>query len=473
VRTESKMSFNVNALKPSTLFAVLLALALVGTSARAATIAIVDSGTDLNHPDLKNAKWTNLKDEDDAVDNDDNGYIDDTHGWNFAENNNKLFDKRFLGKFSKDVYTFFEIQTKKLNGVATPAEIEWVKVKIADPVFLSQLQTFGNFVHGSHVAGIAAHGSARAEIMGLKLLPTKAPKPFSAFETHSMIAAAKVASGDEMKKKLVLMAIDFLGTQQSKVFAPISAYMKGQKARVANCSFGTGFAQAKGLLGPLLEKVFGRKLEEAELNGYASYFIGAVMKGSEAAFVKGAPETLFVMAAGNDGSNNDLFPSSPANIKAMNTITVAATNGLSNIASFSNYGVKMVDIAAPGVGILSAVPGGEYVQLSGTSQAAPHVANIAGQILDVNPKLKTSEVREILMGTVDQKDFLKGKVLSGGMANSTRALAAASYSLTMSVANSVARASKEVADIAGDTTVRVNGSSAQDAFVFPLPSLSY
>ena len=63
----------------------------------AATIAVIDSGTDLSHPELINKQWTNLNDPDDAIDNDDNGYVDDTHGWNFAENNNHLYDKKLVG----------------------------------------------------------------------------------------------------------------------------------------------------------------------------------------------------------------------------------------------------------------------------------------------------------------------------------------------------------------------------------------
>jgi hypothetical protein len=62
-----------------------------------------------------------------------------------------------------------------------------------------------------------------------------------------------------------------------------------------------------------------------------------------------APETLFVFAAGNDGMNNDLYGTSPANIKADNVITVGATYKNEFFAPFSNYGTKMVEVAAPGM----------------------------------------------------------------------------------------------------------------------------
>jgi cell wall-associated protease len=149
---------------------------------------------------------------------------------------------------------------------------------------------------------------------------------------------------------------------------------------------------------------------------------------------------------------------------------VAATNGYAAIASFSNFGTKMVDVAAPGVGIFSAVPGGEHLYLSGTSQAAPFVAKIAGQILDVNPKLKPAEVRQILMGTSDLKPFLLDKVASGGIVNGSRAYQAAKGSLTMPIADAISRSLREVRDTE-DGSENASVLSADEGFVIPLRSL--
>jgi subtilisin family serine protease len=72
--------------------------------------------------------------------------------------------------------------------------------------------------------------------------------------------------------------------------------------------------------------------------------------------IAGSPETLFVVAAGNDGSDNQAAPSYPCNYSATNLICVAATDNSDRLASFSNYGSTAVDLGAPGVGILSTVP---------------------------------------------------------------------------------------------------------------------
>ncbi|HET6465679.1 MAG TPA: S8 family peptidase, partial [Nitrospiria bacterium] len=63
---------------------------------------------------------------------------------------------------------------------------------------------------------------------------------------------------------------------------------------------------------------------------------------------------VFVAAAGNDGTNDDSAPVYPANYNLPNIISVAATDQDDNLASFSNYGKKTVDVAAPGVNIWSA-----------------------------------------------------------------------------------------------------------------------
>jgi subtilisin family serine protease len=136
--------------------------------------------------------------------------------------------------------------------------------------------------------------------------------------------------------------------------------------------------------------------------------------------LRAAENTLFVVAAGNDGANVDTTDSYPCAYDLPNVICVAATGGHDELASFSNYGADSVDIAAPGVDILSTYPTAlrstrrGYEWLSGTSMATPEVAGAAALLLGQDPALTPWQVRAKLMAGADPVEGLHGKVASGG-----------------------------------------------------------
>lgn len=139
----------------------------------------------------------------------------------------------------------------------------------------------------------------------------------------------------------------------------------------------------------------------------------------------GAAGILFIAAAGNDGQNNDANGSYPANYQLGNIISVAAIDRSGNLASFSDYGVHSVALAAPGVSILSTIPGGGYAKFSGTSMAAPHASGAAALLASVHPNYSPAQLRSTLVGSTAPSATLSGLVASGGILNIARMLSAA------------------------------------------------
>lgn len=134
---------------------------------------------------------------------------------------------------------------------------------------------------------------------------------------------------------------------------------------------------------------------------------------------------LVVAAAGNDSSNNDRYPVYPASSGLDNVMSVAASTQHDTLADFSNYGVSSVDVAAPGDEILSTWLGSAYQYLGGTSMATPHVAALAGLLKATNGALTYTDLKGIIMSSVDKVSSLHGKVLSQGRINAYNAVTVA------------------------------------------------
>jgi subtilisin family serine protease len=224
---------------------------------------------------------------------------------------------------------------------------------------------FGNPVgHGTHVsATIAAVGSNATGIVGV------APQ-------------AKV---------LPLRALDNDGNGWMSDIAAAFAYAGKLGVPIVNASIGGGYS--------------------------------TVLKNAIAEF----PNTLYVVAAGNDGANADVNADAyPCALALANIVCVGATDSADNRAYFSNYGATSVDLFAPGVGIYSATIGSPtaYRYLSGTSMATPHVAGAAALALAANPGASTSFLRWSLLSSVDVKPALSGFGVTGGRLNANAAVSA-------------------------------------------------
>jgi thermitase len=136
---------------------------------------------------------------------------------------------------------------------------------------------------------------------------------------------------------------------------------------------------------------------------------------------------LIVAAAGNEHNNTDeedrrYYPAAYQLQGLKNIITVASIDPEDKILPSSNWGVRSVDIAAPGEGILSTIPGARYGKMTGTSQATAFVSGLAALILSKAPKLSPVQVKEIIVRNATRISSLTGKVASGGKINAFQAL---------------------------------------------------
>ena len=290
----------------------------VNTGSNTVVVAVIDSGVDYNHPDLRNRIWSNAGEiPDNGRDDDNNGFIDDVRGWDFEINSNDN-----------------------------------------DPM--------DEHNHGTHVAGII--GAQTNNVTGIagvnwniKIMPVKF---MSAKGTGSNSAAIK--------------AID---------------YAVANGAVISNNSWGGGgFSQA------LFDTI-----QAANQQGH-----------------------LFVAAAGNGrqgiGFNTDNTGHYPGAYNLPNIISVAATDQKDQLTAFSNFGVKTVDLAAPGLQIHSTIRNGQYLAFNGTSMAAPFVTGVAGLLLAENNMLTVSELKAAILDNVDPIPVLSGQLLTGGRLNAYKAI---------------------------------------------------
>lgn len=202
-----------------------------------------------------------------------------------------------------------------------------------------------------------------------------------------------------------IMALKFMPTDQSRARGSIGyaiaaiEYAADQGADVINASWG---GPIKGPLPP-----------NDPLRKAIEYF--------------GEKGGVFVAAAGNYRQDNDgSAPLYPASYPLAHVVSVAASDGKDQLAPFSNYGRKSVDLFAPGVRIystaISRFSRNHYTHMDGTSMAAPLVAGALALLKSQFPNLSPAELKDRLLRNVEPTDAGRKYVASGGRLNIYRAL---------------------------------------------------
>ena len=130
---------------------------------------------------------------------------------------------------------------------------------------------------------------------------------------------------------------------------------------------------------------------------------------------------LFIAAAGNNSSNNDVTANYPSNYPVANVIAVAALTSTGALASFSNYGATKVHLGAPGAAILSTVPAASgtqvvsgYASYNGTSMATPHVTGAVALYASINPSASIATIKNAILSSTVATPSLTGKCITGG-----------------------------------------------------------
>jgi subtilisin family serine protease len=333
-------------------------------------VAIWDSGVDVAI--FKGQQFVNAKEEMNGRDDDGNGFIDDVHGIAYDLLANKEASLLYPLQGAQDRLPSMKNQIKGLldlqAAIDSPEAGELKRIMSGirpDEVktFIEDLNLFGNYSHGTHVAGIAATGNPFARVLSARMT-----------YDHRMIPLAPTV---ELAKKEAVMYREVVG------------YFKANGVRVVNMSWGGSQKDIEGALEANgIEKDAAKRAELARE-------IFKISRDGLYDALKSAPEILFVCAAGNSDDDNQFQELIPSSFQLPNMITVGAVDQAGDRTSFTTFG-QNVEVYANGFEVDSYIPGGDRMKFSGTSMASPNVANLAAKIIAVKPSLKPSEAAALI-----------------------------------------------------------------------------
>ena len=408
-------------------------------------VAVVDSGIDLEHEDLDGVLWTNTDEKPgNNKDDDNNGYVDDIHGYNFLGEayHEQLESARILRLGIGDAATQARAKADVEKGLAknraSKAQYEQIlaAVKSADAAVkkalnqksytqedLNKIQA--NTPELQQSVGILKqmflYADSIPEVIeeveyGITYFTERIEYNYNVdFDGRSIVGDNPYdindrgyGNGDPSNR----VKDEAHGTHVAGIIAAERNNGKGMNGVAKNVQIMSLRAVSNG---DEYDKDIALAIRYAVDNG-ASIINGSFGKSfspnaewvNEAIKYAASKDVLFVHAAGNDGSNlddpsNPNFPNDQFNNGkeyANNVITIgalAAEYGPEMTADYSNYGRINVDLFAPGSDIYSTMPGGEYDYNDGTSMAAPAVSGVAALIRSYYPKLSAAQVKQILM----------------------------------------------------------------------------
>lgn len=398
---------------------ILLAILASTLEAYGATIAIIDTGFDLDHEFLR-PKIMKSETDEEAVDP---ILAQKFHGWSFHDNSHL---KKPAIDDVEEVLLFRNLRAKGHREGLSPEEFEWFSKRNADKDFMAKVKKFKKHSHGTFVAGIALREGENINIFPIRGLNIKVP----VVAVESGAAEPQTPNTAKTPQEKFNAKINRSLDKISKKFANICHYLSLRKIEVVNASYGITYKNIVTKFRESYKEFTGQEIDEPRLQTFVNMYFDELYKRADKV-MRRYPNMLFIFSAGNSGLNNDEFHHYPSKVKLPNTISVAAMNG-DFLASFSNYGEKSVDVGAPGVAILSLVPkvysktGEEvYSPSSGTSMAAPYVSNLAAQLMNANKSLKVPDIKRIILETGTEKPHLKSKLISGAIVDNQRAIKAA------------------------------------------------